>query len=442
MCGTAVELQHRICPVCEISFGYGIAKEPRPYCSENCQNEDFSGHVEAVHQCHAGDNCIQLYEDVETDVNGHFCKQCLHSSTSAAFYCSMRCAEANHTNHRDEGESHVDRKPTFLSIPQVFQELQDGEAFASHSFEEARANDQFVSRRRHTTTESNAMDDLGMQFVDQQSRSSASSDKLPPAVSESVDNHASDVVEKTNIAPATLVQAKPIDLDIDMSDTDVRIPSPQPKSASAASGYQSGRTSRELDIPVTHASPKADPRDPIFPEVIKKDYSNRRSPQAEPRPGRVTELFPGKVGDAARRRPGSAEIAGPSEGKPGPANIPTAGAGPAAEKTMDHLRRFGGPGAGRRPEETRTGFPGPFGNRVDPRREPPRKGISSVDSQYTRFRHDDKRRPLDREPPPRNDDYRKRKAENLHTEPRQFEQNSKDPKRARSGSDELEEGEI
>jgi rubrerythrin len=45
VCGTAVELQHKICPVCEISFTYGITKEPHPYCSEKCQNGDYVGHI-------------------------------------------------------------------------------------------------------------------------------------------------------------------------------------------------------------------------------------------------------------------------------------------------------------------------------------------------------------------------------------------------------------
>lgn len=402
-----------------------------------------SGHVEAMHQCHAGDNCIQLYEDVQDDAYGRICKRCLDSRTSAAFYCSMRCAEANHTRHQDKGEDRMDKQLVFLSIPQIFQDLQAGDVFGSHSFEEITPDGELVSSKSHTTTESGAMDGLWMQSVDQQAGySGAPRGRRDMDETETVRNGAPVVAEMTESVPASLDQAESMDMDTDMRDADEREPSPRLKPTNAAPGYQWGQTSRELDIPVDYTPTKVDPRFPIFPEAVKENYSSRRSPEAEPEPGRVTELFPGKVDDAARKWPGSTETAGIPEGKPGPTNVPGTGAGAVAEKLDDQSRRFGGPGGGRRPEEARIGFTGPFGNRAEPRREPPRKLIPSVEPQYTRFRHDDQRRPFDREPLSRSDDHRKRKPDFLQAEPRRFDRDNKDPKRARSGSDELEEGEI
>jgi hypothetical protein len=400
------------------------------------------GHVEDVHQCYARDNCIQLYEDVKDDEYGHFCKQCLDSRTAAGYYCSMKCAKANHTDHRDEGVVQVDEKPVFLSIPQIFRELQDSDVLASHYFEEIAPDDQLVSAQDHTTTESDAMDGLEMQSVGQQAGYSAPGGKRDLAQAEPVRSSAPIDAERTESVPATLNQVESIDMDTDMRDVNQREPSPRPKPTNPAPGYQWGQNSRQLDIPVHYTPKKVEPRSPIFPEAAKEDDSNRRSPEPEPKPGKVTELFPEKVGDAARKRSGSAETVGLSEGKLGPANIPSTGAGAAAEKMEDYSRRFGGPSAGRRPDEARSGFTGAFGNRAEPRRDPPRKVIPSVESQYSRFRHDDQRRPFDRDSPSRNDEFRKRKPDFLQAEPRQFDRDNRDPKRARSGSDELEEGEI
>ncbi|KAL3955015.1 hypothetical protein ACCO45_010578 [Purpureocillium lilacinum] len=91
------------CSVCQAVAQMGGAKKMAVYCSEECFHKGHGDHVEAEHDCEAGEKCVQMRdEDVEMD-DGSFrsvsCKECL-DERRITLYCSDRCAAENVAGHR------------------------------------------------------------------------------------------------------------------------------------------------------------------------------------------------------------------------------------------------------------------------------------------------------------------------------------------------------
>lgn len=129
------------CAVCQVAVAHGIMDEPVVYCSEECQRLGHGQHVEKAHKCAAGEHCVTLYhpeEDKEsggsTDPTGYegdayLCKECLEQRKSVAVFCTLACAEANFTRHR-EGVHHRTSwsggaKANLVTLEQALQDLKE-----------------------------------------------------------------------------------------------------------------------------------------------------------------------------------------------------------------------------------------------------------------------------------------------------------------------------
>ncbi|POR36862.1 Uncharacterized protein TPAR_02938 [Tolypocladium paradoxum] len=90
------------CSLCQAVTQMGGSKELTVYCTEDCFRKGHGDHVEAEHDCEAGDKCVQLRdEDEEMDYGGTravSCKECL-GQKRMTLYCSDRCAEENIAEH-------------------------------------------------------------------------------------------------------------------------------------------------------------------------------------------------------------------------------------------------------------------------------------------------------------------------------------------------------
>ncbi|KJZ75742.1 hypothetical protein HIM_04899 [Hirsutella minnesotensis 3608] len=92
------------CSLCQTVLQMGAADSKLTvYCTEDCFHKGHAKHVEAEHDCKAGDACVQLRdEDVEMD-DGSWttvsCKECLDEK-QMTLYCSDRCARENIAEHR------------------------------------------------------------------------------------------------------------------------------------------------------------------------------------------------------------------------------------------------------------------------------------------------------------------------------------------------------
>ncbi|KAL7930355.1 hypothetical protein V8C35DRAFT_313027 [Trichoderma chlorosporum] len=98
------------CTVCQAVAQIGGNQGLTVYCSEECYDAGHVKHVEEMHRCHAGDNCVQnrnvgQEEDVVMDddaaLDAFACKECVGLKRLTLF-CSERCASENIASHRHE----------------------------------------------------------------------------------------------------------------------------------------------------------------------------------------------------------------------------------------------------------------------------------------------------------------------------------------------------
>ncbi|KAF7544916.1 hypothetical protein G7Z17_g9580 [Cylindrodendrum hubeiense] len=92
------------CSLCQVITQIGGRKKLTVFCSTECYHKGQDEHVEKEHDCEAGDDCVQNYdEDVEMDDGTRhavICNDCIISKQSA-IYCSERCASGNMSRHRE-----------------------------------------------------------------------------------------------------------------------------------------------------------------------------------------------------------------------------------------------------------------------------------------------------------------------------------------------------
>lgn len=129
------------CAVCQVAVAHGIMDEPVVYCSEECQRLGHGQHVEKAHKCAAGEHCVTLYrpeEDKEsggyTDPTGYewdayLCKECLEQRKSVAVFCTLACAEASFTRHRERVHHRTSwsggAKANLVTLEQALQDLKE-----------------------------------------------------------------------------------------------------------------------------------------------------------------------------------------------------------------------------------------------------------------------------------------------------------------------------
>jgi hypothetical protein len=473
VCGTtAVGETRRVCSVCDIAFEHGIARETYAWCSSKCQETDLVScpgltalplrpladsstqhkHTEQNHDCAAGDGCIQQYgDDLEgDDLVPYFCKDCLEDSTSAAFWCSLKCAEADYYNHRDEAHSYLERPHhdyeagqvqegfdartdalasgdmRLVSVNQVMQDVENRNAMrVSHTLDYVETPQPGPSH--HRIADLDTMDGIEMQGADTSGKGKGKE------VLRTTEHAANGRYHDTEMTDYATPGAGNRGGDVEMRDAD------------DTRGSQGTDLTR--DGPVYVWGDKS-PRHRIDPAT----YKTKEPPGTGGRPGEPL-LSPERIDRHMYRR--SAEPAGAVERQPAqPASIfshgPTGtatGRSASAEppKTLANQPtttvEVANMGTGvvstaKKPEEPKNDMAIPSSSRADPGKEA-RKVAVSVGSQPPRHRNDEQRRYADREPA-RTEDARKRKQD----EARQADRD-REYKRARSvASEEKEEGEI
>ncbi|QYS93113.1 hypothetical protein H0G86_000505 [Trichoderma simmonsii] len=111
VCGKVVDTNDVFsCTVCQATVQIGGNQGLTVYCSEECYDAGHAKHVEEMHRCHAGDNCVQNRETgPEEDVvmeddaalDAFACKDCVGLKRLTLF-CSERCASENIARHQHE----------------------------------------------------------------------------------------------------------------------------------------------------------------------------------------------------------------------------------------------------------------------------------------------------------------------------------------------------
>ncbi|CAJ2503899.1 Uu.00g112930.m01.CDS01 [Anthostomella pinea] len=94
------------CPLCQLlAEHFGVRREPVVFCSQECNDAGYRGHMQATHECASGMDCVQLHdEDVDMDAGPPvvvFCRECVESLGVQTIFCSARCYADNFQQHRD-----------------------------------------------------------------------------------------------------------------------------------------------------------------------------------------------------------------------------------------------------------------------------------------------------------------------------------------------------
>ncbi|KAG6155800.1 hypothetical protein E4U50_003731 [Claviceps purpurea] len=104
VCGKDVPLSDVLsCTVCQALVQAGSGGQLTVYCSEDCYRKGHDSHVDIMHDCEAGDHCVQLFDDDEEMDDGVpkvvCCNECLRLKR-ATLYCTQDCALNNIAKHR------------------------------------------------------------------------------------------------------------------------------------------------------------------------------------------------------------------------------------------------------------------------------------------------------------------------------------------------------
>ncbi|KAF6810026.1 hypothetical protein CSOJ01_06549 [Colletotrichum sojae] len=91
------------CPFCVVFAELSLTK--RTVFHSECYADGLDEHVQSVHGCAAGDNCIQLKdEDEEMGGSGDgpvICEECAENLGQCTVYCSAQCASSDFQAHRE-----------------------------------------------------------------------------------------------------------------------------------------------------------------------------------------------------------------------------------------------------------------------------------------------------------------------------------------------------
>lgn len=361
----------------------------------------------------------------------YFCKDCLEAGTSAAFWCTLKCAKIHYDDHRthwhsDRGTRHPQmgtNSGTYTSVDEATRLISADEAMTDLTKKSTtRSNLSFDYALISQVEPDNDQPGLGSDAMEGVEMQEASSSGAP--VREPVNRVAAGSVINGNQQTKELADSgKPEAANPDMEMRDAGASNDQPKDDSV---YRWGdKAPRQKIDPATYKpreveSMRRRSNEPLLSKEMEDHYMYRRS--AEP-PVEPTSIFSKTGGNGTfKEHPNSTEPI-------------TAGTGNQRSQPASHTT------PPKRPEEERSRPVAPTNNnnnysRPDPAKDP-RKFAPAIETQPPRHRNDEQRRYGDREYQ-RSEDFRKRTA----AEARHFDRD-RDFKRARSeNSEEKEEGEI
>ncbi|KAH7304993.1 hypothetical protein B0I35DRAFT_454508 [Stachybotrys elegans] len=111
------------CSACQAIVLLGGDGALTVYCSNQCYQSGHASHAEKMHDCKAGDNCIQERDD-DVSMTGDstdspvVCVQCVEGK-KLSIYCSDRCARENMSSHRlsEHADKESSGPPSTLTTP-------------------------------------------------------------------------------------------------------------------------------------------------------------------------------------------------------------------------------------------------------------------------------------------------------------------------------------